>query len=47
MVTLPDPTFGATWQIVLDTGDPEAEGERQAGSQHQIGARSLVVLRHD
>ena len=47
MVTLPDATFGATWQIVLDTGDPAAEGERQAGSQHEIGARSLVVLRHD
>jgi isoamylase len=46
-VTLPDPTFGSTWQIVLDTGDAEAEGERQAGSQHEIGARSLVVLRHD
>jgi glycogen operon protein len=46
-VTLPAATYGTAWQIVLDTGDAQAEGERDAGSQHQIGARSLVVLRHD
>jgi glycogen operon protein len=46
-VTLPAATYGTAWQIVLDTGDAKAEGERDAGSQHQIGARSLVVLRHD
>ena len=46
-VTLPAASYGAAWTIVLDTGDAKAEGERDAGSQHQIGARSLVVLRHD
>jgi isoamylase len=46
-VTLPGATYGTAWQIVLDTGDAAAAGERDAGSQHQIGARSLVVLRHD
>jgi isoamylase len=48
-VTLPDASYGSTWSVVLDTAelDAEAEGERAAGSQHEIGARSLVVLRHD
>jgi glycogen operon protein len=45
-ITLPPASYGETWQIVLDTGDAHPEGERSAGSQHEIGARSLVVLRH-
>jgi glycogen operon protein len=46
-VTLPDRSYGSTWNVVLDTSDDDAAGEREAGSQHEIGARSLVVLRHD
>jgi isoamylase len=46
-VTLPDAAYGSSWSVVLDTGEQPAEGERAAGSQHEIGARSLVVLRHD
>jgi isoamylase len=45
-ITLPPASYGETWQIVLDTGGAHPEGERKAGSQHEIGARSLVVLRH-
>ncbi|HET6174547.1 MAG TPA: hypothetical protein VFD90_18215, partial [Gaiellales bacterium] len=44
-IMLPPSSYGETWQIVLDTTDADAEGERSAGSQHAIGARSLVVLR--
>jgi isoamylase len=46
-VTLPGEAYGSSWSVVLNTGDAAAEGERAAGSQHGIGARSLVVLRHD
>ena len=45
-LTLPPAQFGEIWEIALDTGNAEAEGTRAAGSQHGLGARSLVVLRH-
>jgi isoamylase len=45
-ITLPPATYGESWEIVLDTGDAHPAGERAGGSQHEIGARSVVVLRH-
>jgi glycogen operon protein len=45
--TLPGAAYGDRWNVVFDTGDATAAGEREAGSQHAIGARSLVVLTHD
>jgi glycogen operon protein len=45
-ITLPGGEYGERWQIVLDTGDADAEDERGAGSQHAMVARSLVVLTH-
>ncbi|MDX6620869.1 MAG: isoamylase [Gaiellales bacterium] len=46
-VTLPDEAYGSSWRVVLDTSDAGTEGELAAGSQHTLGARSLVLLRHD
>ncbi|MDX6600666.1 MAG: isoamylase [Gaiellales bacterium] len=46
-ITAPGGEYGEQWEIVLDTADAEAEGRLDAGSQHAIGARSLVVLKHD
>jgi glycogen operon protein len=45
-ITLPGGEYGESWQIVLDTGDANAQGEREAGSQYAVVARSLVVLTH-
>ena len=46
--TLPSKEFGASWQVVLDTGDPEqlAIGpEVDAGATVTVGPRALVVLK--
>lgn len=49
-VTLPGEAYGSSWSVVLDTGGGSLDAERAAGSQQEIGARSLArslaVLRH-
>jgi isoamylase len=45
-VTVPPEEFGEAWDVVLTTGAP-ADERRAAGEQIQVGARSLVVLRHE
>jgi isoamylase len=45
-ITLPAGAYGESWDVVLDTGDADAESEREAESHHVVGARSLVVLTH-
>jgi glycogen operon protein len=45
-VTLPGEAYGSSWSVVLDTGGGSVEEERAAGSQQEVGARSLAVLRN-
>jgi glycogen operon protein len=45
-VTLPGEAYGSSWSVVLDTGGGSVEGARAAGSQQEVGARSLAVLRN-
>ncbi|WP_250037811.1 glycogen debranching protein GlgX [Paractinoplanes maris] len=46
--TLPDRTFGKTWEIVVNTADPLLAIRRKtakAASQHEVMGNTLVVLR--
>ncbi|MCY1143479.1 glycogen debranching protein GlgX [Actinoplanes sp. Pm04-4] len=46
--TLPDRTFGRTWEIVVNTADPLLAIRRKtakAASQHEVMGHTLVVLR--
>src|SRR4051812_45297595 len=46
--TLPDETFGATWELVLDTARPELEPSSvtlSAGEDTDLVSRSIVLLR--
>ncbi|MCM4082582.1 glycogen debranching protein GlgX [Paractinoplanes hotanensis] len=46
--TLPDRSFGRTWEIVVNTADPLLAARRKtakAASQHEVMGHTLVVLR--
>jgi isoamylase len=46
--TLPDRTYGKTWEAVVDTADPLLANRRRtskAGGQLDVGAHTMVVLR--
>ncbi len=46
---LPDPTYGAAWEVVVDTADPLLAHARRrlsrVGERQRLPARSMRVLR--